>query len=488
MKNKESTIDHKTPLCKGVVYNTNTKLYHAYIYYNKKKYSLCYSNNIEKAIEVRKEAEKHVQLDFIEWFNNYKLNRKNEPISKETGIYFHKKTETWFPLIYYKSKKYVLGYFKDKNDAISIRKIAESYKNNGTFLEWLNKYKKLKKKIENEQRELDVITFDNLVEAYENTMQYTIKVGSVYTYRENYKRYIQPYFGNVDITSIDVNLCMTWWKMILSTKNRNGQDFKKSTINKSMRNTFIMYLNFALKMGYISSNPALAIPHYKKPNEIPKKLDNFWELSEFNIFISFVDDQLYKDLFYFLFFTGLRIGETLSLTWNDIDFANNKISINKSIRYISPELGYIIGPPKNIRSVRTIDISSHTLDILYNTFENQNKTNAYFNNKWFVFGGKSHLRYGSIRFKFKHYVKISGVKEISLHGLRHSHAAMLINAKVDDFLIAERLGHTVKELYNTYAHIYNVNRKDFYNVLNNIEKELSYKDYHLETTNKLKLN
>lgn len=319
-------------------------------------------------------------------------------------------------------------------------------------------------------------------------MQYTIKIGTIQAYRNNYRRYIQPYFGIINITSIDIDLCMSWWKMIVSTKNQNGQYFKKSTINKSMRHTLSMYLNFAFKMGYIPTNPALAIPKYKQPNEIPQKLDNFWEISEFNIFISFVDDQLYKNLFYFLFFTGLRIGEALALTWNDIDFANNKISINKSLRYVSPELGYLIGSPKNIRSIRTIDISTNTLSMLHNTYEVQHKNNAYFNNKYYVFGGKYHLKYGNTRVKFKHYIKIAGIKEISIHGLRHSHASSLINAKVDDYLIAERLGHSINELRNTYAHIYSINRKYFNDVLNNIEKELSHKDCYLETTDKLKLN
>ena len=144
--NKEAIIKDKVPLYQGIIYNNKTKLYHAYIYYKKKKYSLCYSKNIKKAIDVRKEAEKHIKIDFIEWFNDYKLKNKSKPVSKETGIYFHQKTQTWFPLIYYKSKKYVLGYFKDKDSAINIRKIAESYKNNGTFLEWFNNYKNLKKK------------------------------------------------------------------------------------------------------------------------------------------------------------------------------------------------------------------------------------------------------------------------------------------------------------------------------------------------------
>lgn len=310
----------------------------------------------------------------------------------------------------------------------------------------------------------------------------------MYTYQNNYRRYIQPYLGNVDITSIDIDLCMSWWKTVISTKTVNGQSFKKTTINRSMRHTLMMYLNFAFKMGYISFNPAVAIPKYKKPNEVPIKLDNFWELDEFNIFISFVNDQMYKDLFYFLFFTGIRIGEALALTWNDVNFANNKISINKSIRYVSSELGYLIGSPKNIRSIRTIDISSHIHDMLHNIYENQHKSSAYFNNKYFVFGGKYHLKYGNIRLKFKHYISVSDVKEITIHGLRHSHASSLINAKVDDYLIAERLGHSINELRNTYAHIYGKNKKEFYDILNNIEKEVSFKDNNLEAIDKLKLN
>lgn len=145
-KDKESIINRKTPLCKGVIYNSQIQLYQAYIYHNKRKYSLCSSKDIKKVIAARKEAEQHIKNDFIEWFNDYKLKNRNEPASKETGVYFHKKTQTWFPLVCYKSKKYVLGYFKDKDEAVNIRKIAESYKNNGTFLEWFNDYKNLKKK------------------------------------------------------------------------------------------------------------------------------------------------------------------------------------------------------------------------------------------------------------------------------------------------------------------------------------------------------
>ncbi len=62
---------------------------------------------------------------------------------------------------------------------------------------------------------------------------------------------------------------------------------------------------------------------------------NFWELHEFRKFISYVDDEVYNVLFNLLFFTGVRKGEALALTWNDINFDSKYIKISKSCSYIS---------------------------------------------------------------------------------------------------------------------------------------------------------
>ncbi len=89
----------------------------------------------------------------------------------------------------------------------------------------------------------------------------------------------------------------------------------------------------------------------------------FWELEEFRKFISIVDDEVYNLLFNLLFFTGIRKGEALALTWNEIDFERQYIKIKKSCSYVSGE-GYIISKPKTKSSYRMIYINSYLLQKL----------------------------------------------------------------------------------------------------------------------------
>lgn len=69
----------------------------------------------------------------------------------------------------------------------------------------------------------------------------------------------------------------------------------------------------------------------------------------------------YINLFFFLYAFGVRIGELLALTWNDVDLTNQVISINKSKK--SNKAGQNIGRTKTIKGVRTIPI---LLDSAYN--------------------------------------------------------------------------------------------------------------------------
>ena len=73
---------------------------------------------------------------------------------------------------------------------------------------------------------------------------------------------------------------------------------------------------------------------------------------------------------------------------------------------------------------------------------------------YFVFGDIRPMSRTDLARKLEMYINISGVKRITPHGFRHSHASFLIMNGIDDSLIAERLGHTVAELRKTYAHIY----------------------------------
>jgi len=61
---------------------------------------------------------------------------------------------------------------------------------------------------------------------------------------------------------------------------------------------------------------------------------DFWTLEEYKQFIACVDEPIYKMIFELLFFTGLRCGELLTLTYNDIDIKKGILTVNKNLEKV----------------------------------------------------------------------------------------------------------------------------------------------------------
>lgn len=182
-----------------------------------------------------------------------------------------------------------------------------------------------------------------------------------------------------------------------------------------------------------------------------------------------MDDEYWRDVFQFLYETGLREGELFALTWENIFFQERKIRIRQSIspKCIEKTIGYRIKAPKNQRSYRELDMQQSLYHILIKRL-NHEKNKDGFNKSYFVFGDIKPLAQSTLARNLDYYIKLSGVKRITPHGFRHSHASLLIHNKIDDSLIAERLGHTVEELRRTYSHIYEKERGDMKTKLDSI--------------------
>ena len=87
-------------------------------------------------------------------------------------------------------------------------------------------------------------------------------------------------------------------------------------------------LNYAIKFHGLKINVASLTGNFRRKNEIPKKV-SFWSYEEYQKFIKCVDDELYYIFFETLYYTGLRLGECLALTWKD--FKDNALDINKTL-------------------------------------------------------------------------------------------------------------------------------------------------------------
>ena len=98
--------------------------------------------------------------------------------------------------------------------------------------------------------------------------------------------------------------------------------------------------------------------NFTDPNEIPKEM-LFFTYVDLKKFISVVDDILYKTLFETLYYCGLRRGELRGITWKDIDFKNQYLSVNKNIVATQGDekKPYMVTTPKTKSSIRNIPIS-----------------------------------------------------------------------------------------------------------------------------------
>lgn len=172
----------------------------------------------------------------------------------------------------------------------------------------------------------------------------------------------------------------------------------------------------------------------------------FWTTEEYKTFRKAVKDKPRSYMaFQMLYYTGMRIGELMALTKEDIDLEAGVISVNKSYNRLNGE--DIISPPKTPKSNRVITIPPFLCDELRaymaQIYDLQDSDRLFPFTKYF-------LEHEMVRG-----CKLSGVKKIRLHDLRHSHASLLIELGFSPLLIAERLGHEkVETTLNTYSHLW----------------------------------
>lgn len=176
-----------------------------------------------------------------------------------------------------------------------------------------------------------------------------------------------------------------------------------------------------------------------------------------------INDLLEKfknDKYYLLIFlavnTGMRLGEICGLTWDNVDFKNNTITVNKQWKMLnSSEWGF--GDVKSKNSNRVIPISNTVIKEL-----SKYKNVINIDNRIFDYRATDSIC-AMVNEKFK-----KAKLDISLHELRHTYATKLIANGVDFKTVAKILGHSVEQTLKTYSHVTDDMMKKASNIIDNI--------------------
>lgn len=141
--------------------------------------------------------------------------------------------------------------------------------------------------------------------------------------------------------------------------------------------------------------------------------------------------------------TGMRFSEAIALTPDDFDFSHQMLSISKTWDYKD---SCRFSPTKNKSSVRKIQIDWQIITQFAELIKNLEPNKPIFVN------GK--IYNSTINDILSRHCRKVGVPQISIHGLRHTHASLLLFAGVSIASVARRLGHSsMNTTQKTYLHI-----------------------------------
>lgn len=203
----------------------------------------------------------------------------------------------------------------------------------------------------------------------------------------------------------------------------------------------------ALDEGLLEHDPTRrAIIKGVDPSNKKNKFLNLYELQKLLRHLD-LGDELNWDWFILLVSkTGLRFAEALALTPEDFDFERQQIIVNKSWNYKTPIGNF--QKTKNESSNRVVMVDWHLMNQFKSLIQNKESD-------WPIFVPHNKRVFNStVNGLLEKYCYKLDIPTISVHGLRHTHASLLLYEGVSVASVAKRLGHAnTTTTQETYIHI-----------------------------------
>ena len=283
-----------------------------------------------------------------------------------------------------------------------------------------------------------------------------VKSSTMMKINRSVRLYVLPKFGFSKLSEINRLDCIEWINELCETLSVDSVKSYVAPFNTALEDA-------VNEFKIIETNPMKNIRYPKSDRR--KKEIAFYEKTDLkkllNCFESQSSDSNYIGYQYYVLTlllarTGLRLGEALALSWNDIQ--RNKLEVNKTL---SRENGVdLITTPKTDSSYRTIALDTMTTDLL-RSFKIKKSEYALANsisilNKQLVFSSTygEPLKQQNYRSYFYRMCNLADVPKLSPHALRHSHAVHLLESGSNIKYVSERLGHaTINMTANVYLHV-----------------------------------
>lgn len=328
----------------------------------------------------------------------------------------------------------------------------------------------------------------------DNYCKINLKANTVSSYKKRIELYIKPAIGSYYLKDIEAHILQELINNLFNTgMSRNSLGNIKGILTKSFA-----YAKTTAR--FINDDPAAAIslplPRAKSEVITNKKTRVVWTDEQLNtVFKTFPFGHIYHIPLLLAYKCGLRLGEVFGLMWEDIDFDNGTLNINRQVQIHNNK--WFLENPK-YDSFRTIELDNTTLSELKKMYEHQKDCeqyyNEYYNNIYCetLNDGSKFITYDpGNSCEVLHLVQVRddgswiqprammhcfrvihnklGFSELDFHSLRHTHASVLLANGADVKYVQERLGHkNVATTLDIYTHVTDTMRERNKDILNKL--------------------
>jgi len=283
------------------------------------------------------------------------------------------------------------------------------------------------------------------------------KATTINDYDLKLRVYIYPVFGERPYREITSSELQEFF-------SRLHKKYATKTV-ESIRGIMSGIFSTAERHEHIPTNPVKrTLPPKKKEFETSKK-HPVWNETELRQAIEVATDTPFQAFIYLAATTGLRLGELLGLTWEDLDFQTGALYVQRTLRLTQDRLTrsnkkyqLVFNTPKTADSYRMLQVQPVVLDALMMHKLSQDLLKAELGAKWadfdLVFPEKTGMPVNPTTFRgrYKRFLERNGIRYIAPHDIRHTFATTLVanNASLQE--VQQAMGHhDIKVTKNIYA-------------------------------------
>ena len=253
-----------------------------------------------------------------------------------------------------------------------------------------------------------------------------------------------------------------------------GQDLGDS-LKRQVHNVLHGAFAEALRLELVTRDPtAGARPTFRK-HYVEIEPSKALTAEEVTAILPKLRESRWGSIFEFMLQTGLRRGEACALRWGNVDIEKGVMKVRENLVVINGKP--ILSPPKTTKSVRAVHLAPESLALLRRQQALQASERQALGGSWqdsgAVFTGVSGVRLNpsNLNRYWAGLSRAAGIRQVTIHGLRHTNASLMLRARVPLEVVSERLGHSrpsfTADVYRTVyeaEHVeYAVNLSDLVN-------------------------